>query len=334
MDKNTENLLDAALAVAEKLGIPATLERTLDAQADADAVIKIGRGRRAKTYLAEVKRGLRPANLGVALHQIGRYGEPGILIADYVTPPMAEKLKAKGIAFLDAAGNAFLDQPPVYVWVKGERPTEQPAATTTTGRAFRPGGLKVLFALLCHPDWIDRPYREIAAAAGVAHGTVGWVMTDLQKLGFAAEIDGKRRLLQHDRLLQQWTGAYARTLRPKLVLQRFRAENPEWWKELDCRKYGAQLGGEAAAAILTGYLRPEIVTLYARKADPRLIMDFRLRADPAGPIEFVDQFWAFEEPDEQTVPLPLIYADLVMTGDARCLETADLIHQRIVDGPV
>ena len=158
------------------------------------------------------------------MHRIERYGEPGILIADYVTPPMAEKLKAKGIAFLDAAGNAFLDQPPVYVWVKGERPTEQPAATTTTGRAFRPGGLKVLFALLCHPEWIDRPYREIAAAAGVAHGTVGWVMMDLQKLGFAAEIDGKRRLLQRDRLLQQWTEAYARTLRPKLVLQRFQAE--------------------------------------------------------------------------------------------------------------
>jgi hypothetical protein len=117
-------------------------------------------------------------------------------------------------------------------------------------------------------------------------------------------------------------------------MQRFRAENPEWWKQLDCRKYGAQLGGEAAAAILTRYLRPEIVTLYARKADPRLIMEFRLRVDPAGPVEFVDRFWAFEEPDEQTVPLPLIYADLVMTGDARCLETAELIHQRIVDGPV
>jgi hypothetical protein len=334
MDRRTENLLNAALTVAEKLGVPATLERVIDTQVDADAVIRIGHGRHAKKYLAEIKRGLRPATLGAALHQIERYNEPGILIADYVTPPMAEKLKARGIAFLDAAGNAFLDQPPIYVWVKGERPIEPPAATTTTGRAFRPGGLKVLFALLCHPEWVDRPYREIAAEAGVAHGTVGWVMTDLQKLGFVADLDEKRRLLQRDRLLQQWTEAYARTLRPKLVLQRYRTEVAKWWKKLDARKYGAQLGGEAAAAKLTGHLRPETLTLYTKKADPRLLMEFHLKADPAGPVELVERFWAFEELDEKTVPLPLIYADLVMTGDARCLEAADLIHKRIVDGPV
>lgn len=330
MDARTENLLNAALATAERLGVPATLERVLDDAAD--AVIQIGRGRQTKTYLAEVKRGLRPATLGAALHQIERYDKPGLLIADYVTPPMAEKLKARGIAFLDAAGNAFLDQPPIYIWVKGERLKEQTA--TTIGRAFRQGGLKVLFALLCYPEWVDRPYREIAAEAGVAHGTVGWVMTDLRKLGFVADVDQKRRLLQRERLLQQWTEAYARTLRPKLVIQRYRTDAAEWWKKLDARKYDIQLGGEAAAAKITGHLRPETVTLYTRKVDPRLLLDFQLKIEPAGPVEFVERFWALETGNEATVPLPLVYADLVMSGDARCLEAADLIYKRIVDGPV
>ena len=37
-------------------------------------------------------------------------------------------------------------------------------------------------------------------------------------------------------------------------------------------------------------------------------------------------------PGEDHAPLPLIDADLLMIGDARCMETTDLIHERILDG--
>lgn len=332
MDNPTENdLLNTALETARQLGIRAKIDRQLP-HGQADAVVRIGEGRQARTYLVEIKQGLRPATLGAALHQIDRFGKPGMLIADYVTPAMAETLKGHGVAFLDAAGNAFLDQPPLHVWVKGERPRQKYAAGPPTGRAFRPGGLKVLFALLCHPDRVDQPYREIAGQAGVAHGTVGWVMTDLQQLGFVADVDGKRLLLQQERLLKQWTEAYARALRPKLLIARYRTDLTGWWADLDPQEYGVLLGGEAAAERITGHLRPETVTLYAAKPPPRLLLDYKLRADPAGPVEVVKRFWAFDTDNAAVVPLPLIYADLVMTGDARCLETADLIYARIVDG--
>jgi hypothetical protein len=335
MDRRTEkHLLETALEAARNLGIRAEIDRHLEGhqQVDADAVVRIGEGRQARSYLVEIKQGLRPATLGAALHQIERFGKPGMLIADYVTPPMAETLKTRGIPFLDATGNAFIDQPPLFVWVKGQRPQDKLAAGAPTGRAFRPGGLKVLFALLCHPDWVDHPYRNIADQAGVAHGTVGWVMTDLQQLGFVADIDGKRRLLQQERLLKQWTEAYARTLRPKLVIARYRTDRTDWWPDLNTRKYEVLLGGESAAEKVTGHLRPETVTLYAPKVPPRLLLDYKLRADPAGPVEVVKRFWAFDTEGGAVVPLPLIYADLVMTGDARCLETADLIYERILHG--
>ena len=332
MDNPTENdLLNTALETARKLGIRVEIDRQLPG-GQADAVVRIGEGRQARTYYVEIKQGLRPATLGATLHQIDRFGKPGMLIADYVTPAMAETLKARGVAFLDATGNAFLDQPPLYVWVKGQRPQEKYAAGPPTGRAFRPGGLKVLFALLCQPDRVDHPYRDIAHQAGVAHGTVGWVMTDLQQLGFVADIDGKRRLLQQERLLKQWTEAYARTLRPRLLIARYRTDMTAWWADLNQQKYDVLLGGEVAAARITGHLRPETVTLYAKQAPPRLLLDYKLRADPAGPVEVVQRFWAFDTENAAVVPLPLIYADLVMTGDARCLETADLIYERIVDG--
>ena len=335
MDTLADNeLLETILASTRRLGIAIEVDVSESGRSGhhADALVRIGRGREVRTYAAKMAKGLRPATLGAALHQIDQLDHPGLLIADYVTPPMAETLKARGVAFLDAAGNAYLDQPPILVWVKGERLRHRPTVGRNTGRAFRPGGLKVVFALLCHPEWIARPYREIARCAGVAHGTVGAVAAELQMLRFIASVDGKRRLLQPERLLRQWAEAFVRTLRPRLLLGRYQAASGRWWEAFMPRQYGVLLGGEPAAETLTRYLRSETVTLYGEKADSRLLLDFKLRPDPDGSVEFVKRFWAFDTDDEGLVPLPLIYADLLTIGDARCLETANLVYERIVDG--
>lgn len=335
MDKTTANqLLDTVLANVRQLGLTATIEQREVAIADrlVDAYVRIGRDRKTRVYAVEVKKGLRPATLGAALHQIEHAGKPPLLVTDYVTPPLAEKLKARNIAFLDAAGNAFLDQPPVYIWIKGERPLETPATDKVEGRAFQASGLKVLFALLCNTDWVAEPYREIARLAGVAHGTVGWVMADLPNLGFVAEINGERRLLRPELLLKQWAEAYARTLRPKLVLGRFRTDQARWWAKVQPARYDLVFGGEVAAERLTRALRPETVTLYGEKADPRLLTDYKLQKDPHGPVEILQRFWDFPTENQDLTPDPLVYADLLNIGDARCLEAADLIYERIIDG--
>ena len=335
MDNLAEReLLETAIASARGLGIAIDVE-VLEPEPggrDADALIHIGRGPTARTYVAVIKKGLRPATLGATLHQLERLAQPGLLIADHVTPPMAETLKAHGIAFLDAAGNAYVNQAPLLVWVKGERPQHHGPAARDAGRAFQPGGLKVVFALLCHPEWAARPYRDIARHAGVAHGTVGGVMADLQQLRFIAEVDGTRRLMQPERLLRQWAEGFVRTLRPKLLLGRYGADPGPRWEDLALRDYGLQVGGELAAAKLTRHLRPETITLYGEQVPPRLLLDFKLCPDRDGTVELVKRFWAFEVDDEEFVPLPLIYADLLITGDARCLETADLVYERIIDG--
>ena len=335
MDKHPENqLLDTVLALAPKLGITAEIDNREAKVRDrrVDAFVRIGRGRHTRVYAVEVKKGLRPATLGAALHQIEQTGKPPLLITDYVTSPLAERLKARNIAFLDAVGNAYLDQPPIYIWIKGERPAGRPTIHKVTGRAFQASGLKILFALLCHPEWVGKPYREIARMAEVAHGTVGWVMADLPKLGFVAEIKGERRLLRPELLLKHWAEAYARTLRPKLITGRFRTDQTRWWMNLKPAKYNLVFGGEVAAERLTKVLRPETVTLYGERPDPRLLIDYKLRQDPDGPIEILQRFWAFQTPEKDITPYPLIYADLLNIGDARCLEAADLIYDRIVDG--
>ena len=332
MDKlNRQNLLEAVIIAAQQLGLGIEVVQLAPqlGAARADALIRVRYGDQEVLYAAEVKHGIRPATLGAVTQQLAHLGQPALLVTDHVTPPLADALRERGIAFLDEAGNAYLNHPPLLIWVKGQRPKQKNGANPTT-RTFNPGGLQVIFPLLCHPEWADRPYREIAKMAGVAHGTVGWVLAELPKLGFIAEVGGKRRLLQPERLLQQWVEAYARTLRPRLLIGRFHADQFEWYKTLDPGKYGYLLGGEPAAARLTEHLRPGTITLYGPKIEPRFLLDQRLRPDPQGKVEILTRFWKFDNDDPLVTPLPLVYADLLAIGDARCLETAKLLYADII----
>jgi hypothetical protein len=211
-----KDLIGEALNALKRLGVNARVER-LAAKVNPDTGIVFQLEGKTVRYAAMTKRGLRPATLGVVVQQIQRLGEKAILITDYVTPQLADALRNHGIAFIDTTGNAYINNQPIFIWIKGERPMTH-ATLQPTGRAFQTGGLQVIFALLCNPELVDRPYREIARLADVAHGTVGWVMAELPKLGFVAEVNKKRRFLQPERLLQQWVEAYARMLRPKLLL--------------------------------------------------------------------------------------------------------------------
>jgi hypothetical protein len=327
-------LLKAALATSEAafglrwrvLNKP-TGRRT----ATPDALLELRYAGKTLKYAAEVKRQLRPATLGAAIHQVATHGDNALLVSDYVTPPLADQLREKGVQFIDAAGNAFLNAPPLLIWVKGEKPAERLTSPRDRGRAFAATGLQVVFALLCNPDATNLPYREIARLAGVAHGTVGWVIPELQELGFIAQVGEQRRLMNVDRLLRQWAEGYIRTLRPKLVLGRYQAPTLGWWNTINAKTYEYMLGGEAAAGRLTKHLRPGTITIYGAKVEPRFLLDQKLSKDADGPVEILKRFWHFDE-EEQLAPIPLIYADLIQTNDARCLEAAQILHERFIAG--
>jgi hypothetical protein len=327
-----ENLIAAAIEAGQALGIEWEREEARrDPTGGDDATLLAVHGGQRVPYRAAVKRGLRPATLGTALHQLERIGKNPLLITDYVPPVLADELHRRGVQFIDAAGNAYLTGPTFLVWVKGQRPQLIPEGTKAAGRVFAATGLQVLFVLLCHPEWIERPYREIAQIAGVAHGTVGWVMADLPALGFMAKIDRQRRLINGEQLLRQWVEAYARTLRPKCLLARYRADNLDWATRDEAHQYGMDLGGEPAGAYLTHQLRPGTATFYGEKLDPRFVIKQRLLRDPNGNVEILRRFWNFEEGPAGLAPPVLVYADLLAMGDARCLEIAGLLYDRIVD---
>jgi hypothetical protein len=157
-------------------------------------------------------------------------------------------------------------------------------------------------------------------------------MPELEAMGFVGHINGKRKLLNIGVLLDRWTEAYLRVLRPKLVLGRYRTDTVEWWNTVPLNKYGIALGGEPAAARLTKYLQPGALTLYAHRPEPRLLAERKMRKDDFGNVEILRRFWAID-PTADVAPLPVVYADLVGTGEGRNLEAARLIREQFLARP-
>ncbi|MGD0279234.1 MAG: type IV toxin-antitoxin system AbiEi family antitoxin [Smithella sp.] len=289
-------------------------------------------------YYAEIKNTLTRTNIMFLLMHRQKLPYPIILIAKYVNPLMAEKLMNDRIEFIDTAGNAFINQPPIYIFVKGNRPPAAPGQVQVN-RIFKPTGLKFIYALLCNPDLENKPFRDIAAKANVALGTVGWFMRDLRELGFLIDMGGKGyKLVQKNNLFQRWITAYPEQLRPKQILGHYKGEYDGWWHKKELLNFNAKWGGEVAAAKLTKYLQPEIITIYTKTEYlNQLLLECKLRKDPAGEIEILNQFWDndvnLEYRDDvnwnyrDLVHPILIYADLIATGNQRNIEMAKMIYE-------
>ena len=285
-------------------------------------------------FYAEVKTNITNVALAqVVIHKLNEAQIGNILlITKYVTAQLADKLRQENIQFIDTAGNAYINQPPIYIFIKGNRLPEA-LKPVPVKRAFKPTGLKIIYAFLCNPGLENKPYREIAAVADVALGTVGWIMRDLKEMGYLLDM-GKRgcKLMGKDKLLERWVVEYPEKLRPKLTLGRYQGM-PEWWVQKTLMPNHAQWGGEVAAADLTKYLKPQEATLYI---DPtqlnQILLDNRLRKDPNGETEILERFWKpdKDQPVEGTVNPMLVYADLLATGNQRNIETAKMIHEQYI----
>ncbi|MEQ1544699.1 type IV toxin-antitoxin system AbiEi family antitoxin [Methyloglobulus sp.] len=323
-------LLDKAIEALAKIGnVNINIEHYFNDYPEIDATgtlttdsVDIPLAIKIKAHLITVSAGLlKPKNSYKQL----------LLVANYVNPVIAERLKEQGIWFLDAAGNAYINHNPIYIYVKGNKPLEKPA-TRPISRAFQITGLKVVYALLCNPELVNAPYREIAQTADVALGTVGWVMTDLTQLGFIVDMGrGGRRLRDKRRLLERWVIAYPEKLRPRLEIARYKAPLPNWLQTVDLHDFQALWGGEVAADKLTHYLKPEIITIYLpEQQKTKFFIKNRLRKDPAGEIELLKTFWDINDATNKPslVNPILIYADLIASGDPRNIETAQIIYDQ------
>jgi hypothetical protein len=334
---STPDLLAQALhAFTETTGLQGQLLSLAPRQhraARTDAALCIADENRQWKFSIELRPRLMTASLGAVAAELRERKPRGILVTHHVSLPLAEQLRAANIPFLDTAGNAFLNEPRLFVFVSGKRPTQPRPTKGKLSQVFRPSGLGILFTLLCHPGMEAQPLRTIATAAGVSLAAVGWEMKQLEQAGYLLNLGARgRHLVKQPELLQRWVEAYQERWRPKLLLGRYSASQPDWWqgKEKQMQQLKACWGGEMAAAQLTRYLKPQTQTIYTESAAKDLQLAFGLKRDAHGPIEILKTFWSFADatPNRSLVPELLVYADLLASGDERNWETARIIYDQ------
>lgn len=268
----------------------------------------------------DIKNEVRPHQL----HQLEEYFHKHknfMLVANRIFPKVKAELRLKEIPYLEANGNIFLKKGPILFFVD----TQKPIATgkTTGNRAFTKTGLKVLFYILQYKEHINLTQRELAEKADVGLGNIPQVIKGLKETGFLIPLN-KREWVWENRheLLERWVTEYGTELKPKLKKERYIYEGN--WKEIRFNQELTVWGGEPAADILTNYLRPEKLILYTKENRTNLMKNYRLIPKKDGDIEAVEMFWE-QEKTQQTAPAILVYADLLLEGGKRNIETAEII---------
>ena len=267
-----------------------------------------------------------------------RLSSDDVVVTEHISASAARLFRSRNVGYIDRVGNCFLHKDELYVLIEtqkgyGSSRSERP------GRAFQKSGLKIIFLLLQEAKSVNEPYRWIADRVGVSHGTVRYVLEDLEELGYVERTSaGERLLSERDDLTKQWAKRYGEVLRPRLLRGRYRSREQalrEGWKDIEIDPEKSLWGGEPAADCITQMLKPGTWTLYSREETSDLLKKLRAVPDPEGAIEILDIFWhhrdfqpSMEVGGLHVTPPILTYADLIASAAPRNVDVADLIYER------
>ena len=281
-------------------------------------------------FTIEVKREIRTHQLEQIRQLAVRYKDL-LLIADIIFPKIKEELRKMGVGYLDAAGNIFVQTDKNHVWIEGHKIEKTEAIKVN--RAFTATGLKAVYLFLIDENMVNQPQRTIANEAGIALGNINYVINGLKEHGFLIEKGRKQfQIINKKQLLERWMEAFEEKLKPTLHIGNFRftkSNDENNWKEITLKPNETYWGGEPAGKIITNYLVPEIFTLFTDETRNNLIKNYRLVPENTGNIKAYKKFWKGQATFNETVVHPLLaYADLMNTGNSRCMETAKMIYDR------
>lgn len=270
-----------------------------------------------------IKKELKTHQLFKLLEQ-KRGAEDFLLVADKLYPTIKQELKKNNINYLEANGNVFINRKNFYIYIDTQKTLQAPKATGN--RAFTKTGLKVVFHFLLEPQLLNQTQREIADTAQVALGNIPQIINGLLESNMILKRTKNEFLIKdYETLLHKWIVEYEQRLKPRLFKQRFKfIDRNQNWKDVALDFQKSVWGGEPAGDLITNYLRPERLTLYTKELTNDLIKNYKIIPDKEGDIWVYELFWN-EKLNTKTAPLQLVYADLMISNDKRCRETANII---------
>jgi len=243
-----------------------------------------------------------------------------LVIAGRISSEVREKMRSLGINYLDSAGNAFIDKENLFVLIDGKKGKLK----LERKHLFTNASIQLLFHFLLNPELLQQTYRDISKSTGASLDNISKTIRNLAEHDYI--IASKKKgyvFLNKKKLIERWISEYGERLKPKLFLGEFRFTKEERWKSTQLDTKRTKWGGEPAADIKTGLIRPEIFTLYTSESRKELMQNYRIIPDPKGKIKVYRTFWNTNGINEKkTVPVLLIYADLILSSSARNIDVA------------
>lgn len=324
-------ILNQALgALREKFALPDDMVfRKENAESGLfDAVVRIMN----IDFLCEIKNNITTTSFNTVLNRLKTKANsrPVLLVARYISPTLLKELAVNGINALDCAGNCYIRymEEGNLVFQLSNKGEKNIFMKERSYPAFQDSGIKVIFYFLNDPVNVNKPYRDIKEATGVSLGTIKNVMDELVASHYILVTEKGRFLKNRKGLLEQWVINYNQVLKPKLLLGRMSFRSNEHrikWLALELPE-GMYWGGESGAQMVDGYLEPGSFDIYTDIPTANLMKTGFVRQDENGEISVYQKFWNWRT-ENRLVPLVLIYADLMGSGNSRCLEIA----QRLLD---
>ena len=280
-------------------------------------------------FICEVKGNITNANVNIILQQLinqkDHYNKPLLLVVKYIYPGLMNEFSDQGISILDSAGNCIIRQDNLFLVIKGQKNLFVKEAN---GRAFQETGIKLIFHFLKNPESVNLPYRNISEQTNISLGAIKNVIEELTAIRFILKTNNGRFLKNRKKLLEHWIMAYNQTLKPKLLLNQMTFisnEKRDKWLSMSLPE-GMYWGGESGAHLIDGYLFPGTFDIYTDIPTKMILSTGFVTPKEDGEIKIYQKFW-LEKPDSCIVPTLLIYADLMGSGNSRCIEIAHKIFE-------
>lgn len=338
--KQLEPYLDSlrALDFVKAVELSSNLKRE---RPEIDGLLRIETPKGTSAFYIELKSSyLDRAHINALIAQAQHYAKkdrrPMLLLARYVPAPTAEKLINAGINFADRAGNLHLVLGRSYartVVGKREQQRVKEARTMTAAK----GQLLFTFAA-CEeaPTWT---VRQLAEASGVGKSNVATIRKQLVEEGILTPTFHVRNGKE---LEGQLLRAYEQALRPKLLINRFRAAEASTGRLLAKTRAAfaktstkwSLTGGPAAFELQRFYKGPEI-PIFAESPTDATIRELRVLPDRDGPLILLRAFGTvpfWKQIRGKMIAHPwLIYCELMYSSDPRAHEGAEQLKAEFLN---
>ena len=203
----------------------------------------------------------------------------------------------------------------IPIEISSQLPFKQKSKKRKSSMTSSMGMSNLIFALLSCPDILSGTQREISSQTKQSLGVVNRYLAQLEE----AEFISGRSFTNYSKLLDYWVADVQRYV--KIGVQKYSPINASVLESLRYSKSiftnGCWSGSKAVDVLHNSELASNFI-IYSSHST-HVMAQLKLRPNPDGEVEIRRKFWAFNWQEEElgVAPLPLIYADLMMSQDPR-----------------